>query len=43
MRRAPVAKAKARFGTYLKRCEEGPVIITKSGRPAAALIAVPDE
>lgn len=43
MRRAPVAKVKARFSAYLKRCEEGPVIITKNGRPAAVLIAVPDE
>ena len=43
MRIAPVSEVKARFSAYLKRCEEGPVIITKNGRPAAVLIAVPDE
>lgn len=39
MKIAPVAKVKARFSAYLRRCEEGPVIITKNGRPVAVLIA----
>ena len=43
MKIAPVTEVKARFSAYLKRCEEGPVIITKNGRPAAVLIAVPDD
>ena len=43
MRIAPVAEVKARFSAYLKRCVDGPVIITRNGRPAAVLIAAPDE
>lgn len=39
MRIAPVAEVKAHFSAYLKRCEDGPVIITKNGRPVAVLIA----
>ncbi len=30
-------------GTYLERCTEGPAIITKNGRPVAALLAGSDE
>ena len=40
---APVAEVKGHFSTYLKRCEEGPVIITENGRPVAVLIAALDE
>jgi len=43
MRIAPVADVKARFSSYLRRCVDGPVIITRNGRPAAVLIAAPDE
>ena len=43
MKIAPVADVKARFSAYLKRCKDGPVIITRNGRPAAVLIAAPDE
>ncbi|HWX41277.1 MAG TPA: type II toxin-antitoxin system Phd/YefM family antitoxin [Blastocatellia bacterium] len=43
MKIAPVADVKARFSSYLEQSEEGPVIITKNGRPVAALISVPDE
>lgn len=43
MRIAPVSEVKARFSAYLKRCVDGPVIITRNGRPAAILIAAPDE
>ncbi|HID29593.1 MAG TPA: type II toxin-antitoxin system Phd/YefM family antitoxin [Desulfobacterales bacterium] len=40
---APVAEGKGHFSTYLKRCEEGPVIITRNGRPVAVLIAALEE
>ena len=43
MKIAPVADVKARFSAYLKRCEDGPVIITKNGRPVAVLIAALEE
>ena len=40
---APVADVKARFSKYLEECVEGPVVVTKNGRPAAVLVAVSDE
>ncbi len=43
MKIAPVADVKAHFSSYLKMCAEGPVIVTKNGRPAAVLVAVSDE
>jgi len=43
MRIAPIADVKARFSAYLRQCADGPVIITRNGRPAAVLIAAPDE
>ena len=43
MKVAPVAEVKARLSHYLKVCAAGPVIVTKNGRPAAALVAVSDE
>ena len=43
MRIAPVADVKARFSMYLEQCAEGPIIVTKNGRPAAVLLRVSDE
>jgi len=43
MKIAPVADVKARFSRYLKQCADGPVVVTKNGRPAAVLVAVSDE
>ena len=43
MKIASVADVKAHFSSYLKMCAEGPVIVTKNGRPAAVLVAVSDE
>ena len=43
MKIAPVADVKARFSKYLEECAEGPVVVTKNGRPAAVLVAVSDE
>jgi len=40
MRIAPVTEVKARFNVYLERCQDGPVIVTKNGRPVAVLISV---
>lgn len=42
MKIAPVADVKARLSAYLEMCTDGPVIVTKNGRPAAALVAVSD-
>ncbi len=43
MRIASVADVKARFSGYLKASEEGPVVVTRNGKPVAVLLAVHDE
>lgn len=44
MRIAPVADVKARLSAYLERVNrEGPVIITRNGKPIAVLLAPRDE
>ena len=43
MKIAPVAEIKARFSSYLKQCERGPVIVTKNGRPVAVFVPISDE
>jgi prevent-host-death family protein len=43
MKIASVADVKAHFSAYLKASEEGPVIVTRNGKPAAVLLSVSDE
>lgn len=44
MRIAPLADVKARLSAYLEECgAEGPVIITRNGKPAAVLLVPFDE
>jgi prevent-host-death family protein len=43
MKIAPVADVKARFSAYLKESEDGPVIVTRNGKPVAVLISMEDE
>jgi prevent-host-death family protein len=43
MRIAPVAEIKARFSAYLKASAEGPVIVTRHGKPVAVLLSVENE
>ena len=43
MRIASVADVKARFSAYLKESENGPVIVTRNGRPIAVLLGIQDE
>jgi len=43
MRIAPVADVKARLSAYMRTCKEGPVIITRHGKPAAVVLAVDNE
>jgi prevent-host-death family protein len=41
---APLADVKARLSAYLDECAtEGPVVITRNGKPAAVLLAPLDE
>ena len=44
MRIAPLADVKARLSAYLDECSaEGPVVITRNGRPVAVLLAPQDD
>lgn len=43
MKMASVADLKARFSAYLKASEKWPVIVTRNGKPVAALVPVADE
>jgi len=40
---ASVAEVKAQFSAYLKESEQGLVIVTRNGRPVAALLGVRDD
>jgi prevent-host-death family protein len=43
MKIAPVADVKARFSSYLRDSESGPVVVTRNGHPVAVLLSVEDE
>ena len=43
MKIAPLADVKARFSSYLKESEEGPIIVTRNGKPVAVLLSIADE
>lgn len=43
MRTAPLAEVEANLSKFVEQCQEGPVVITKNGRPAAILMCVSDE
>ena len=43
MKIASVADVKAHFSTFLKNSKQGPVEVTRNGRPAAVLLSVEDE
>lgn len=43
MKIASIADVKAQLSSYVKESEEGPIIITRHGRPVAVLLPVMDE
>jgi prevent-host-death family protein len=43
MKLASVADVKAHFSAYLRASDDGPVVVTRNGRPAAVLLAVKDD
>ena len=43
MKIASVADVKAHFSAYVKASEQGPVVVTRNGKPVAVLLAVSDE
>jgi prevent-host-death family protein len=44
MKIAPLADVKARLSAYLEKCQtEGPIVITRNGKPVAVLLAPADD
>src|SRR5262245_58872275 len=43
MRIASVAEVKSQFSAYLKASEVGPVVVTRNGRPVAAIVGIHDD
>ena len=43
MKIASVANIKARLSAYLRKSEEGPVVVTRNGKAVAVLLAVTDD
>jgi prevent-host-death family protein len=43
MKIATVAEVEAKFSAFVKSSEEGPVVVTRRGKPVAVLVAVEDE
>ena len=43
MKIASVAEVKAKFSGFIKASEQGPVIVTKNGKPVAMLLSIKDE
>jgi prevent-host-death family protein len=43
MKIASVAEVKSQFSAFLKASEDGPIVVTRNGRPVAAIVAVQDE
>lgn len=43
MKIAPVAELKAQFSAYLRSSTEGPVVVTRHGKPVAVLLSIEDE
>ncbi|MGH7338852.1 MAG: type II toxin-antitoxin system Phd/YefM family antitoxin [Candidatus Rokuibacteriota bacterium] len=39
MKIAPVAEIKSRFSAYVDAAKEGPIVVTRNGRPVAVLVA----
>lgn len=40
---ASLAEVKARFSEYVKKTQEGPVVVTKNGRAVAVLVGIRDD
>jgi prevent-host-death family protein len=43
MKIAPVADVKAKLSEYIKDSEQGPVVVTRNGKPVAVLLSVTEE
>ncbi|MBI3960450.1 MAG: type II toxin-antitoxin system Phd/YefM family antitoxin [Chloroflexi bacterium] len=40
---APLGEVKAKFSAYIKKVQEGPVIVTKNGKPVVLMLQIKDD
>jgi prevent-host-death family protein len=40
---APLGEVKAKFSAYVKKAQEGPIIVTKNGKPVVLLLKIQDD
>jgi len=40
---APLADVKARFSAYVKKTQDGPIVVTKNGKPVVLMLNIADE
>ena len=40
---APLGEVKAKFSAYVKKAQEGPIIVTKNGRPVVLMLRIKDD
>jgi prevent-host-death family protein len=40
---APLADVKARFSAYIKKAKEGPIVVTKNGKPVILMLSITDD
>lgn len=43
MKIASVAEIKSQFSAFLKASKDGPVVVTRNGRPVAVIVGIQDE
>jgi prevent-host-death family protein len=43
MKIASLSDVRARFSSYVKESEKGPIIVTRNGKPVAVLLSIEDE
>ncbi len=39
---APLGEVKAKFSAYIKKAQEGPIIVTKNGKPVVMMLQIKD-
>ena len=40
---APVAEVKARFSAFIKKAQQGPIVVTKNGKPVVVILNIENE
>jgi prevent-host-death family protein len=43
MKIAPLGEVKAKFSAYVKKAQDGPIIVTKNGKPVILMLNIKDE